>query len=361
VCLLAVGDRVAAALEAADLLGEAGIEAAVWDVRSVRPADAAMLDAAAAAPLVVTVENGVVGGGAAPSSPTGWSSAGVRHAPPVLKLGVPDGYLQHGKPDRILAELGLDAAGHRRRDAQGAGRRPVSCARLGGRTRLAPPFAVPLALTAQRTRELRGARRWATIARTSVSVRRSDQPGAHVLRDLIVDASGRVATLPSSCSSSFGSACSAPSAREPPGDGRFSRRRSRDHRSRGGDAGRARGDDETMQITGAQAVMKSLEAARGRHRLRVPGRRDPPGLRPPDRGGADHVLVRHEQGAVHMAEGYAHATGRVGVCIVTSGPAATNLVTGLADAHMDSIPVLAITGQVATTRRSARTRSRRRT
>jgi acetolactate synthase I/II/III large subunit len=61
------------------------------------------------------------------------------------------------------------------------------------------------------------------------------------------------------------------------------------------------------------------------------------------------VLVRHEQGAIHMAEGYAHATGRVGVCIVTSGPAATNLVTGLADANMDSIPVLAITGQVATT------------
>ena len=61
-----------------------------------------------------------------------------------------------------------------------------------------------------------------------------------------------------------------------------------------------------------------------------------------------HILVRHEQGAGHMAEGYAHATGRPGVAIVTSGPAATNLVTPLADAYMDSIPMVAITGQVPT-------------
>ncbi|WCL51372.1 biosynthetic-type acetolactate synthase large subunit [Leptospira sp. GIMC2001] len=61
-----------------------------------------------------------------------------------------------------------------------------------------------------------------------------------------------------------------------------------------------------------------------------------------------HILVRHEQGAIHMAEGYARATGKLGVCIATSGPGATNLVTGLADAKMDSVPVLAITGQVAT-------------
>ncbi len=61
-----------------------------------------------------------------------------------------------------------------------------------------------------------------------------------------------------------------------------------------------------------------------------------------------HVLVRHEQAAVHMAEGYARATGKVGVCMATSGPGATNLVTGLANAMMDSIPVVAITGQVAT-------------
>jgi acetolactate synthase-1/2/3 large subunit len=61
-----------------------------------------------------------------------------------------------------------------------------------------------------------------------------------------------------------------------------------------------------------------------------------------------HVLMRHEQGAAHAADGYARATGRVGVCVATSGPGATNLVTGLATAHMDSSPVVAITGQVAT-------------
>src|SRR5690625_7214764 len=59
-----------------------------------------------------------------------------------------------------------------------------------------------------------------------------------------------------------------------------------------------------------------------------------------------HVLVRHEQGGGHAAVGYAHATGRVGVCLATSGPGATNLVTAIANAHMDSIPLVAITGQV---------------
>ncbi len=62
-----------------------------------------------------------------------------------------------------------------------------------------------------------------------------------------------------------------------------------------------------------------------------------------------HILVRHEQGAIHMAEGYARSTGKLGVCIATSGPGATNLITGLTDAKLDSIPILAITGQVATT------------
>ncbi len=60
-----------------------------------------------------------------------------------------------------------------------------------------------------------------------------------------------------------------------------------------------------------------------------------------------HILTRHEQGAAHAADGYARATGRVGVCLATSGPGATNLVTGLATAHMDSVPMVAITGQVA--------------
>src|SRR5438552_10527733 len=62
--------------------------------------------------------------------------------------------------------------------------------------------------------------------------------------------------------------------------------------------------------------------------------------------GLRHILVRHEQAAAHAADGYARASGRVGVCVATSGPGATNLVTGLATAHMDSSPVLAITGQV---------------
>jgi acetolactate synthase-1/2/3 large subunit len=60
-----------------------------------------------------------------------------------------------------------------------------------------------------------------------------------------------------------------------------------------------------------------------------------------------HILVRHEQGAAHAADGYARATGKVGVCIATSGPGATNLVTGIANAHLDSSPIVAITGQVA--------------
>src|SRR5574341_2157527 len=61
-----------------------------------------------------------------------------------------------------------------------------------------------------------------------------------------------------------------------------------------------------------------------------------------------HILVRHEQAAAHAADGYARATGRAGVCLATSGPGATNLVTGVATAYMDSSPVVAITGQVAT-------------
>ena len=61
-----------------------------------------------------------------------------------------------------------------------------------------------------------------------------------------------------------------------------------------------------------------------------------------------HILVRHEQGALHAAEGYARSTGRVGVVLVTSGPGATNSVTGLADALMDSIPLICLTGQVPT-------------
>ncbi len=104
-----------------------------------------------------------------------------------------------------------------------------------------------------------------------------------------------------------------------------------------------------MEITGAQAVMKSLEALGVDTVFGYPGGAILPAYDPLIEANFEHILVRHEQGAIHMAEGYAHATNRVGVCIVTSGPAATNLITGLADAMMDSVPVLAITGQVAST------------
>jgi len=66
-----------------------------------------------------------------------------------------------------------------------------------------------------------------------------------------------------------------------------------------------------------------------------------------NRGTIKHIMVRHEQGAVHAAEGYARSTGKVGVVLVTSGPGATNAVTGLTDALLDSIPIICITGQVA--------------
>jgi acetolactate synthase I/II/III large subunit len=103
-----------------------------------------------------------------------------------------------------------------------------------------------------------------------------------------------------------------------------------------------------MRITGAEAVMRTLEALGVDTVFGYPGGAIMPAYDSLRDANLRHVLVRHEQGAIHMAEGYAHATGRVGVCIVTSGPAATNLVTGLTDAMMDSIPILAITGQVAT-------------
>ncbi len=104
-----------------------------------------------------------------------------------------------------------------------------------------------------------------------------------------------------------------------------------------------------MQVSGAQAVMKSLEMLGVDVVFGLPGGAILPAYDPLLDSSVRHILVRHEQGAVHAAEGYAHATGRVGVTIVTSGPGATNLVTGLTDALMDSIPVLAITGQVPTT------------
>ncbi|MCV7075167.1 acetolactate synthase large subunit [Mycobacterium szulgai] len=101
------------------------------------------------------------------------------------------------------------------------------------------------------------------------------------------------------------------------------------------------------QLTGAQSVIRSLEELDVDIIFGIPGGAVLPVYDPLfDSQKLRHVLVRHEQGAGHAASGYAHATGKVGVCMATSGPGATNLVTPLADAQMDSIPVVAITGQV---------------
>lgn len=100
-------------------------------------------------------------------------------------------------------------------------------------------------------------------------------------------------------------------------------------------------------ITGAQSLVYALEAAGVEVAFGIPGGAILPLYDPlMDSQKIRHILVRHEQGAGHAAEGYAAATGRVGVCIATSGPGATNLVTPLADANMDSVPIVAITGQV---------------
>jgi acetolactate synthase-1/2/3 large subunit len=104
-----------------------------------------------------------------------------------------------------------------------------------------------------------------------------------------------------------------------------------------------------MELTGAQALVKSLEMQEVEVIFGLPGGAILPVYDPIIDSPIRHILVRHEQGAGHMAEGYAQATGRPGVAMVTSGPAATNIVTPLADAYMDSIPLVCITGQVATT------------
>jgi acetolactate synthase-1/2/3 large subunit len=102
----------------------------------------------------------------------------------------------------------------------------------------------------------------------------------------------------------------------------------------------------SKEITGASSLVKSLEAAGVEVMFGIPGGAILPAYDPIFDSSIRHILVRHEQGAGHAATGYAQVTGRVGVCIVTSGPGATNLVTALADAAMDSVPIVAITGQV---------------
>jgi len=101
-----------------------------------------------------------------------------------------------------------------------------------------------------------------------------------------------------------------------------------------------------MKLTGAQALIKSLEMEGVEVMFGLPGGAILPVYDPIIDSTIRHILVRHEQGAGHMAEGYAHVTGRPGVAMVTSGPAATNIVTPLCDAYMDSIPMVCITGQV---------------
>ena len=103
-----------------------------------------------------------------------------------------------------------------------------------------------------------------------------------------------------------------------------------------------------QQLTGAQALIKGLEQENVEVMFGLPGGCILPAYDPLIKSSIRHILVRHEQGAGHMAEGYANVTGRPGVAMVTSGPAATNLVTPLCDAFMDSIPMVAITGQVPT-------------
>ncbi len=105
----------------------------------------------------------------------------------------------------------------------------------------------------------------------------------------------------------------------------------------------------TRQLTGAEMVVQALQDQGVEHIFGYPGGAVLPiydALFHQDK--VRHILVRHEQGAVHAAEGYARSSGKVGCVLVTSGPGATNAVTGLTDAMMDSIPLVCITGQVPT-------------
>lgn len=100
-------------------------------------------------------------------------------------------------------------------------------------------------------------------------------------------------------------------------------------------------------MTGSEAIVRSLEELGVDDIFGLPGGAILPTYDPLMASRMNHILVRHEQGAGHAAQGYAMVTGRVGVCIATSGPGATNLVTAIMDAHMDSVPLVAITGQVS--------------
>ncbi len=105
-------------------------------------------------------------------------------------------------------------------------------------------------------------------------------------------------------------------------------------------------DTAPVTVTGAQSLVKALEALEVEVIFGIPGGAVLPAYDPLFDSKVRHILVRHEQGAGHAATGYAQASGKVGVCMATSGPGATNLVTPIADAYMDSVPMVAITGQV---------------
>jgi acetolactate synthase-1/2/3 large subunit len=102
-----------------------------------------------------------------------------------------------------------------------------------------------------------------------------------------------------------------------------------------------------MVLSGAKCLMEALSHQKVSTIFGLPGGQIMPIYDALLDSGIRHVLVRHEQSAVHMADGYARASGGPGVCMATSGPGATNLVTGIANAHMDSSPVIAFTGQVS--------------
>ncbi len=112
-------------------------------------------------------------------------------------------------------------------------------------------------------------------------------------------------------------------------------------------SGSSGGTPEAIAMTGAQSLVRSLESAGVEVVFGIPGGAILPLYDPLMDSPIRHILVRHEQGGGHAATGYAQATGRVGVCMATSGPGATNLVTPIADAYMDSVPLVAITGQVS--------------
>ncbi|KKK62156.1 hypothetical protein LCGC14_3007140, partial [marine sediment metagenome] len=100
------------------------------------------------------------------------------------------------------------------------------------------------------------------------------------------------------------------------------------------------------KTNGAKAIIKALEAQGVEVIFGYPGGATLPIYDELAKSSIQHILARHEQGAAHMADGYSRATGKTGVCMATSGPGATNLVTGVATAFMDSSPLVVITGQV---------------